>query len=466
MSYGYNVQSLLYSSQALQLEKDESAKRVKYIDMLKETRDVITRDCPDLIRDVFKSPEKRTEMKSHIARHVHQQRVIVEDKAVSELSKLVDQLYDDMFGFGIITQYLFDPNVKAINGNRWDDIEVTTFDGYKKLAGKFANPQQAQDIIKRMALLGGVTVDSAMPTADSQITEGIRIHVKVPPIIDDSAGVQFSIRKQREKLFSKEEYVQLNTASNDEIDFILMCLRYGVSIGFAGGVGSGKTADITYYASQLCDTRRIYVIEDTREIQLERIGENGIYESRVMHTKTRFSNGQQMNVDARRLVRDALRCDPNIIIPSEMRGAEALDVMEAGRTGHTIITSFHANDAEDAYARISSMAMMANAGYSDEMLIKFAYRAFPIMVYKMVLPDEKDKEREVIRYIEIAEAQKRPHGQFEVVPIFRYIPPDDENKQVGIHVQVNPISEQLAYYLRLKKAPLSLLRRFTKDGVV
>jgi pilus assembly protein CpaF len=319
---------------------------------------------------------------------------------LESLNTLVDQIYDDLFGFGILTQYIYDEKVQEIIGNRWDDIEIITADGYFKLSDKFASPRQAQAVVRRMAQLGGVTVDGSTPDGDSYITEGVRIHVKVPPIIDEKAAVQFSIRKQRRAVFTREEFIKRETATAAELGFLSLALAHGVSIGIAGSAGSGKTTDVSFLLNTMPSSLRIYVIEEAREIQLEKQNEKGLYVSRVMHTKTRYDQNAVYNIDARRLVRDALWCDPDIIVPAEMRGAEALDVMEAGRTGHTIISTFHAQGNEDAYKRIASMAMMAGAGYSENMLLSFAYASFPLMVYKVQLADGTRK------YVEIAEAQR------------------------------------------------------------
>ncbi len=458
MSYAYDYHSLLYDSPASTeaAVRNEEKQRIPYQELLQDMRNIITRDHPALIREVFRAEGQQT-MRALLKKELHKQHVIVADEGMSTLNTLVDQLYADMFGFGILTPYLYDEEVQEINGNRWDDIEIIKSDGYNKIAERFTSAQQAQDIIKRMAQIGGVTVDGSTPDGDSYITEGVRIHVKVPPIIDEKAGVQFSIRKQRRESFTREELIKRGTATDTELDFLSLALAHGVSIGIAGSAGSGKTTDVSYLLSTMPPALRIYVIEDAREIQLERQSGNGTYISRVMHTKTRHHQNPAYNIDARQLVRDALWCDPNIIVPAEMRGAEALDVMEAGRTGHTIVSTFHAQGNEDAYKRIASMAMMAGAGYSENTLISFAYASFPLMVYKMRLADGTRK------YVEIAEAQHNAAtDDYKVVPLFRFVPTGkaDDGGITGHHEQTNKISEALANRLRLGGASEDQLKPF------
>lgn len=453
MSYAYNFHEMMYTARTN--AREDVKERIKYADLLDSVRGVVTHDHPDIIREVFTSAEGQKKMRALITKYIHSRRAVVKEQGMEKLDAVIEKLYDDMFGFGILTSYIYDERVQEINANRWDDVEIVTADGYKKLPERFTDPVQAQDIARRMAQLGGVTVDMSTPTGDSYITEGVRIHVKVPPIIDEKAGVQFSIRKQRRAAYTTQELIDLNTASANELEFLSLCLAHGVSIGIAGNTGSGKTTDISYLLGTMPQHLRIYTIEDTREIQLERREGEG-YASRVMHTKTRYHSNPQNNVDARQLVRDALRCDPDIIVPSEMRGAEALDVTEAGRTGHTIISSFHAQDAEDAYLRIASMAMMANAGYTEAMLLKFAYSAFPIMVHKMRLSDGSRK------YLTIAEARHLPNDEYKIVPLYRFVPDGQSTEGTisGKHERLNPISDQLAYRLRIGGAPDELLKKY------
>lgn len=460
MSYAYDLQSLLYKVpvQLHSADAGTGSYRLSYEDLLDKVRTAMTRQYPELIREAISSKEAQQKMRMLITKHVHEQRFAVADQGMEKLQTVIDKLHDDMFGFGILTPYLYDEKVQEINVNRWDDIEIIYPDGYRKLTEKFTSPQQAQDVAKKMARLGGVTVDGSTPDGDSQITEGVRVHVKVPPIIDDKAGVHISIRKQRREAFSRAEFIKRGTATAEELDLLSLALSHGVSIGIAGSAGSGKTTDVNYLLNTVPPHLRIYIIEEAREIQLERQDENGIYISRVMHTKTRHHTNASFHIDARKLVRDALWCDPNIIVPAEMRGAEALDVMEAGRTGHTIISTFHAQGSEDAYRRIASMAMMAGAGYSEDTLLKFAYASFPLMVHKMKLPDG------TLKYVEISEAQHLPNDEYKVVPLYSFIPSDtsSDGHIIGDHKQLSYLSDALVHRLRLGGASAEQLKPFIK----
>lgn len=469
MSYNYDIFQYFYAANKSGARKgglimnQHVAATIDYVEILDRIRNIITSEYSEELRDAIETGQGEEEMKPLIQKLVYQQHVQVKD--IDDINELTDRLYEDMFGFSVLTKYIRDPEVQEINCNRWDDVEIITRKGMYKMPERFNSATQAADVAKRMCALGGLIVDAKTPRGDSYITEGVRIHIKIPPVIDDDAGVHFSIRKQRRALFSASELVTLGTATHLELELLQLCLSHGVSIGVAGNTGSGKTTDIAYLCSTLSNEKRIYTIEDTRELNLERTDENGNYITRIMHTKTRYSDDPDRNVDAAKLVRDALRCDPDVIVPSEMRGAEALDVVEAGRTGHTIISSFHANNARDAYARIVSMAMMAEANYTEDMLMRFAYSAFPIICFKKRMSDGSRK------YIEIIEAIEQEDGSFMLSSLFRFHAVGSEfdangkvMKVQGKHHRINPISNSLARRLLLEGAPLEQVRKFaSKD---
>lgn len=467
MSYSYDIFQYFYAAGKAGKRGGMGANQhvattIDYKDILDRIRNIITSSHSEELRDAIETGTGEEEMKPLIQKLIYQQHTQVKD--IDDINELTDRLYEDMFGFSVLTKYIRDPDVQEINCNRWDDVEIITRRGMIKMPERFTSAIQAADVAKRMCALGGLIVDAKTPRGDSYITEGVRIHIKIPPVIDDEAGVQFSIRKQRRALFSSAELINLGTATQEELELLTLCLSHGVSIGVAGNTGSGKTTDIAYLCSMLSNEKRIYTIEDTRELNLERKDKNGRYLTRIMHTKTRYSDDPDRNVDAAKLVRDALRCDPDVIVPSEMRGAEALDVVEAGRTGHTIISSFHANNARDAYARIVSMAMMAEANYTEDMLMRFACSAFPIICFKKRMADGSRK------YIEIIEAIEQEDGSFLLSSLFRYQAIGstfDESGKVmkvqGIHKRLNPISDNLARRLLLEGAPLEKVRKFAWD---
>ncbi len=463
MSYGYDLHSELYAAnKGGQRIKDGTISRdISYDDALRQIRKKLTDTHAEELRQSVESEQAAENVKALISKYVHLNRISV--TGIENLSDLIDRIYDDMLGFSFLTSYIYDPSVEEINANRFDDIEVIYAGRYAKLKDKFPTPTHCADLAKRMALLGGVVVDGAKPIADSYITRGVRIHVELPPVIDADAGAFFSIRKQSSFTLGREDFLKQRTATEDILDFLQLAANHGVSIGFAGATGSGKTTDLNFIVNGIPIWKRIYCVEeDSRELNFVKRDEAGNVISRVVHTKTRRSDDASQEVPPHILAKSALRSNPNVIVMAEMRGEEAYVVQEEGRTGQQLFTTFHADSAVDAYTRYQSMCVSRQSGYPSEDLLEFCYQSIPLMCFKETLEDGRRK------YTQIVEAVKTKNG-YRIVPLFEYIVTDHKRDETGRIIEtlgedrhVNRISNALAYKMRKKGADLDVLRRFAR----
>jgi pilus assembly protein CpaF len=304
-----------------------------------------------------------------------------------------------------------------------------------------------------MVRLGGLVLDGTNPIVDSYITEGIRVSAMIPPVADRRSGVVFSIRRQRMAKVSKEQLIGWHTATPEMLEFLALCINHGISIGIAGKTGSGKTTDIAYLLNAVDNSKRIYTIEETRELDLFSEDEDGNAQNRVIHTCTRPSDLQNADIDMNDLLRKALRFSPDIIAVAEMRGAEAMVAQEAARTGHVVVTSLHANSARKAYGRILSMCQMSGTNISTQILMGFVAEAFPIMVFKKQLPDGTR------RIMEIVEAKGVQNGVIQANTLFRF------EADTGQYVHEHEISDELAESLRSNGADKAVIKRFREVRV-
>jgi pilus assembly protein CpaF len=160
----------------------------------------------------------------------------------------------------------------------------------------------------------------------------------IPPLVDMDIGAVFSLRRQRMAKVSADQLVRWGTATAEMLEFLSVCANHGVSIGFSGKTGSGKTTDISFVLGAIDHNKRIFTIEETRELDLVEHDDDGRIKNRVIHTRTRSSGISEADIDANDLLRKALRFHPDVIVPAEMRGEEAMIAQEAARTGHTVIT--------------------------------------------------------------------------------------------------------------------------------
>ena len=428
-------------------QTDKPKEQNKYESILEQTRSYLSQNHAEALAQSLTEKSSLAAVKELIKEYIGDQHLRIEGLSMQQL---VDRLYGDMAGFGFLDRYIVDDEIEEINANSWRDIEVITKDGWRKIPERFLSPQHAQDTIRKMVRLGGLVLDGTNPIVDSYITEGIRVSAMIPPVADRRSGVVFSIRRQRMARVTKEQIVEWQTATPKMLDFLTLCINHGVSIGIAGKTGSGKTTDISFLLNTVDMNKRIYTIEETRELDLFSEDKDGNVQNRVIHTCTRPSEMKNADVDMNDLLRKALRFSPDIIAVAEMRGAEAMVAQEAARTGHTVVTSLHANSANKAYNRILSMCQMSTTSISTNILMSFVAEAFPVMVFKRQFPDGTR------RIMEIVEAIGVKDGVVQTSPIFRF----EINGDQGKYRHVQGISEGLAEVLRDNGADEASIDRF------
>lgn len=391
-----------------------AAKKYDYTSVLHDVRAGIAQDHAQELADVLQSEDAATTLRSLIVKYTAE-RMAGQDYNSGEL---VDRIYEDMAGLGILTRYLYDEHTEEINGNSFDQIELVTASGETYLTGKdaFASPDAAQDIIKRMVRMGGMLLDAQTPKVDSYIKGGIRISASIPPLVPEDAGVVFSIRKQSKVPISRQAMLDSGVAPAPVIDFLTTCLCNSVSVGIAGSTGSGKTTTETFLLDQYITrneehNNRIYLIEDSREISLPKWDTEHDRPARVIYNTT---DDEWPMI---RLVEDALRYHPKLIVPAEVRNGAAFAAAQAGTTGHTILTSFHANSAASAYGRLKELCVNANSGQSGEELLRLCVEAWPIMIFMEQLKDNSRKITGVYEATGISDDGKKVEGRY----LWRYV---------------------------------------------
>lgn len=374
-----------------------------------------------------------------------------------EQEPLVEKIYLDMAGLGLLTEYLQDESVEEINLNGFDTVEIIYPDRTKFLYGAeaFPTPTAALDIVKRMVRMGGMILDAQVPKVDSYIGDGTRISAMIPPAVPPERGVVVSIRKQSRSSISRVQLIESGSVSADMLDFLTLCLCNGISVGLAGGTGSGKTTDQAFLLNEYIKSNddynnRVYIIEDSRELNL--IGFDHLHErpARVIYTTTKPMPNP---ITMRDHIINALRYHPKLIVPAEVRDGAAYEAASAGQTGHTILTAFHADNAVEAYARLVSMCHFANTGLSDERLLEMCVGAWPIMVYKKQLKDNSRK------YMEVFEATGVKNGKLCGTMLYRFVISENERDEHGQIVKVH------GEHLRVGNISVKLYNRLKDNGV-
>jgi pilus assembly protein CpaF len=271
--------------------------------------------------------------------------------AVADRDRLADEITDDTVGHGPIEKLLADESVTEIMVNGARDVWIERKGRLYQTAVRFNDEAHLRRIITKIAGQVGRRVDESSPMLDARLPDGSRVNAVLPPL--SLSGSLLTVRKFARERYSLDDLVRLGTLSLEAAELLRACLHAELNILVSGGTGSGKTTLLNAMSGEISNDHRIVTIEDAAELRLN--------QRHVLRLEARPPNieGEGL-VSIRDLVRNALRMRPDRIIVGEVRGAEALDMLQAMNTGHDgSLSTVHANSARDALSRVETMVLMA-----------------------------------------------------------------------------------------------------------
>ena len=323
--------------------------------------------------------DKHDQLKAYIEKFVLDNGYLVDGFTDEEL---VNRLYSEMVEYSILTPYLGASDIDEINVNAWDDVVLTYSDGRMvKTEEHFHSPGHAVDIVKRLLHHSGMIIDNAMPIAQGHLPGNTRITAIKSPVVDEDCGISVSIRLLHPQRVDRKCLIDSGMATEEIMEFLEMCVRYGVSLVVAGRTSSGKTTLLNALLGSIPDDKRIYTIESgARELFLIKRNRFGEVQNNVVHTLSRPSDNEAYNITQEELVVAALRFDPDIVAVGEIRDAEANSAVEASLTGHTVVTTVHSGPGEAAHGRIALLCQR-RFELGMEVSLSQARQAFPLVVF-------------------------------------------------------------------------------------
>lgn len=322
--------------------------------------------------------EKREKVLSFIAKQLRDHNTDIDGMTKEQL---VEKIYNDIEQYSVLTEYLLDERVEGINISAWDNIRVKFHNGSEIKAEPFMSPAHSKVILSRLLQASNKTIDEGIPIAEGSIGSNIRITGVTAPIVDDDVGIAVYIRKLRDKIFTTDEYVGRNFASEAVLHTIHTCVQRGVSTLFLGKVNTGKTTLVKYALDCLPDEMQIITIESgAREMNLVKHDGNGIPVNNVVHMLTREHEKEEMNITQEKLVVKALRLNPDVLSVAEMRDTEAYAAIEASNSGHTVVSTAHAGSVKYGHKRIANLARKRHSTDFHTALVD-ACEAFPLGVF-------------------------------------------------------------------------------------
>src|SRR5512147_3058983 len=297
----------------------------------------------------------------------------------AERVRMLEQITDEIVGLGPLEPLLRDESITEImvNGPRQVYIERAGKLELTNLA--FQNDDHVMRIIDRIISPIGRRVDESSPMVDARLTDGSRVNAIIPPL--SLIGPVITIRKFAATPFTVDDLVRFGTSTPEMFEFLRACVEARLNIFVSGGTGSGKTTTLNVLSSFIPDDERILTIEDAAELRLQ--------QPHVVRLEARPPNIEgKGQVTIRDLVRNALRMRPDRIVVGEVRGAEALDMLQAMNTGHDgSLTTIHANSARDALARVETLALSAGVELPLHAIREQIASAFDLVVHAARLVD-------------------------------------------------------------------------------
>src|SRR5215211_6569334 len=291
---------------------------------------------------------------------------------MAEREQILSDILDEVFGLGPLEPLLRDPTINDILVNTYKQVYVERHGVLERVPGTFQDDKHLMRVIDRIVSAVGRRVDDSSPMVDARLADGSRVNAVIPPLAVD--GPLLSIRRFPKDRLKADDLVGYRALTRPMLDFLSAAVKARLNAIISGGTGAGKTTLLNVMSSFISDRDRIATIEDAAELQL--------HQEHVVRMETRPPNVEGKGaVKQRQLVINALRMRPDRIVVGEVRGEEALDMLQAMNTGHDgSLTTVHANSPRDALYRLDTMVAMANLNIPDRAVRQQIASAVNILV--------------------------------------------------------------------------------------
>jgi len=299
--------------------------------------------------------------------------------SLRERERLTQEVLDEVFGLGPLEPLLKDPKISDILVNTHRNVYIERHGLLERTAIKFRDDAHLMVIIDRIVSAVGRRVDESSPMVDARLPDGSRVNAIVPPLAVD--GPCLSIRRFGREVLTGEELIRYRSVTPQMLELLAGCVRARLNILISGGTGAGKTTLLNVLSAFISNKERIVTIEDAAELQLR--------QEHIVRLETRPPNIEGKGaIRQRQLVINTLRMRPDRIIVGEVRGEEALDMLQAMNTGHDgSLTTIHANSPRDALSRLETMVAMANLNLPDKAIRRQVASAINVVVQVSRLSD-------------------------------------------------------------------------------
>ncbi|HEV7857015.1 MAG TPA: CpaF family protein [Pyrinomonadaceae bacterium] len=299
--------------------------------------------------------------------------------SATERERVIKEVQHELFGLGPLEPLLADPTVSDILVNSYSRIYIERRGKLERTSVAFKDDEHLMRVIERIVSSVGRRIDESSPMVDARLADGSRVNAIIPPLSID--GPVLSIRRFGAEPLRMNSLIENRALTREIADMLEMCVKARLNVLISGGTGAGKTTLLNALSAYIPEDERIVTIEDSAELQLQ--------QPHVVRLETRPPNIEgRGEVSQRDLVRNALRMRPDRIVIGEVRGGEAIDMLQAMNTGHDgSLTTIHANTPRDALARIETMIQLTGMRLSDRAMRQQVASALDLVVQAARLSD-------------------------------------------------------------------------------
>jgi pilus assembly protein CpaF len=303
---------------------------------------------------------------------------------------LIGQVLDEIFGLGPLEPLIHDPSVSDILVNTHQNVYIERNGKLERTDVRFQDDRHLLQVIDRIVSAVGRRIDDSSPMVDARLPDGSRVNAIIKPLAVD--GPHLSIRKFKRDALTGDDLIRFQSLTEPMLTFLKAIVRARLNVLISGGTGAGKTTLLNILSSYIPATERIVTIEDSAELQLR--------QPHVVRLETRPANIEGTGEVAQRmLLINSLRMRPDRIIMGEVRGAEAVDMLQAMNTGHDgSLTTLHANSPRDALSRLETMISMASLDLPEKAMRQQVASAINIVIQVARL---SDGTRKIVQISEI-----------------------------------------------------------------
>jgi pilus assembly protein CpaF len=368
--------------------------------------------------------------------------------SVSDRDRLVNDVQHELFGLGPLEPLLADPTISDILVNSHKTIYVERRGKLQTTNVAFKDDEHLMRVIERIVSSVGRRIDESSPMVDARLRDGSRVNAIIPPLSID--GPVLSIRRFGAEPLRMNMLIENKALTKDIADILQMCVTARLNVLISGGTGAGKTTLLNALSAYIPEDERIVTIEDSAELQLQ--------QPHVVRLETKPPNIEgRGEVTQRDLVRNSLRMRPDRIVIGEVRGGEAIDMLQAMNTGHDgSLTTIHANTPRDALARLETMIQMTGMRLSDRAMRQQVAAAIDLVVQVARL---SDGTRRLTAISEITGMEGETITMQEIF-VFERTGVDSSGQVIG---RFKPTGIRPRFAERLKASGLQLPRVFFED---